>query len=295
MANEAFTKVPGVKFSTQDGVELIEVENPFAKALITTHGGSVLSFIPAGQQDLLWVSSQAVYDGSKAVRGGIPVCWPWFGKSAEEGLPAHGFVRNMTWQLDNVQQLDSGITCVGMSIASSEQTLQYWPHEFELYLCIEIGPKLILNLTTHNRNDHAIHITEALHTYFNVGNPESLQIDGLQLATHLDKLEIDAEPETQTKILDLAPPRDSVYLDQTGTVSILDKENSRKILIEKRNSHSSVVWNPGPETVKGFSDIDDDAWREFACVESGNVLDNAISVPAHSKHNLSVQYSIAKD
>ncbi|MDX1352191.1 MAG: D-hexose-6-phosphate mutarotase [Thiomicrorhabdus sp.] len=284
--------VEGVRFSTRDGVELIHIENQFAKATITTYGASVLSFIPHGQREVLWVSDTAVYDGSKPVRGGVPVCWPWFGAAKQTGLPAHGFVRNMVWQVDKVARLEDDEIRISLVCRSNDETLKIWPHEFELKLCVQVSSNLTLTLTTVNLSDEEVEITEAMHTYFSVANPVGLLIKGLEESTHLDKLTDNAPAETQKEAVVLNPPKDSVYLNQSGVVSIMDSDNSREIIIEKRNSQSSVVWNPGPEIVKDFADIDDQAWLEFACVESGNVLDNCVLVPARGEHLLSVKYSV---
>lgn len=289
--NPELLDAEGVELNQHHGIEVIDIENQFATAKITTHGASVLSFIPKGQHELLWVSDEAVYDGSKAVRGGIPVCWPWFGQARHSHLPAHGFVRNIVWQVDKIESFDAGETRVVLRCESNDETMAIWPHEFELTLCIEVGPTLILNLTTHNLSDTTLSLTEAFHTYFNV-DPQGLEIKGLVKSTHLDTLIEDAVAETQTEVLVLEPPRDSVYLNQPGNVFLIDVHNKRQIKIAKRNADSSVVWNPGAEIVKGFSDINDQAWSEFVCVESGNVLDNYITVLPQEKHVLSVQYSM---
>lgn len=295
MAQNAFEAMSGVTFLVRDGIDIIRVENQYASAEITTFGGSVLSYVPKGHQDLLWVSGSAVYDGSKPVRGGIPVCWPWFGKAETSGLPAHGFVRSMLWRLQQVDQSESGVVSVTLACESNAETKKYWPYAFKLLLNIQIGSALTLSLTTHNLNSEEMCITEALHTYFSVGNPEGLIVSGLEGAVHLDKLVDDAAPETQDDVVEVHPAKDSVYLDQVGKAVIEDKHNNRRIVIEKSESQSSVVWNPGPDIVQGFADIDNDAWLEFVCVESGNVLDNVVRIPAQSTHTLSVQYSILAD
>ncbi|QCU91016.1 D-hexose-6-phosphate mutarotase [Thiomicrorhabdus sediminis] len=284
-------EIEGVALNQEHGIEIIEIDNDFAKAVITTHGASVLSYAPHGQHELLWVSGEAVFDGSKPVRGGIPVCWPWFGQARDSSLPAHGFVRNMTWQLETVQTLDTGETRISLVCHSSEETLAIWPHKFSLMLTIEIGPTLILTLTTHNLSDQTLSITEAFHTYFNLA-PEGLEIRGIEGSTHLNKLVEDSSAELQARPLVLTPPRDSVFLNQTGNVFLVDNDNKRQIKIAKRNASSSVVWNPGADIVKGFADIHNDAWTQFVCVESGNVLDNFITVLPNEQHVLSVQYSM---
>ncbi|MDG6774310.1 D-hexose-6-phosphate mutarotase [Thiomicrorhabdus sp. ZW0627] len=284
--------VKGVTFSMRDHLMMIDVENEHAKVTITTHGASVLSYVPKGEhEDVLWVSPTAVFNGKKAVRGGIPICWPWFGKANSAGLPAHGFVRNMVWHLDHVANLPYGVTEVVLTCSDTEETRALWPHAFHLQLKIEVGEKLALTLTTTNPNDHDIEITEALHTYFNVADPRDMLITGLENTIHLDKLSEDVPPEIQAEPVVLNPPKDSVFLDHIGDAVIEDSGNHRRILIEKKNSSSSVVWNPGPEIVKGFDDIPDDGWLTFACVESGNVLDNQVVVPSEGKHSLTMMLS----
>ena len=284
----------GVTISLQESVGIIEVENTFATAKITTHGGCVLSFIPKSTpvtEDLLWVSPTAIYSGEKPIRGGIPICWPWFGAHpTEDDKPAHGFVRNAVWQLDDVATLASGTTEVTLSFKSTPVTWVIWPFNFHLELKIEVGEQLNLSLTTTNLSENEMILTEAFHTYFNIENANELNIVGLDNSRHLDKLTHAAE-ELHTGDLVLNPPMDSVYLDQTADVMIEDKGLNRQIKIAKQSSDSAVVWNPGPEIVKGFADIPDDQWPTFVCVEAGNIFDNAVKIPAGQKHKLTMQLS----
>ncbi len=282
----------GVTFSMQDNIMLIQVENDFASAALTTHGASILSFTPKGAQDLLWVSPAAVYNGAKPIRGGIPVCWPWFGGAKQSGLPAHGFVRNKVWHLDHVMNLDSGVTEVVLTTDADEDSLALWPHHFHLELRVEIGEKLAVSLTTHNTNEHDIEITEALHSYFSVSQATALNISGVEGSIEHDTL---CEPAAVAKCnesITLAPPMDSVFTDQHKDIIISDTQMSRNLLIEKHNAASTIVWNPGEEIVKGFADIDDQAWSDFVCVEAGNVFDNAVVIPAREKHTMSMMLSI---
>ncbi len=197
----------------------------------------------------------------------------------------------MIWQLEKIEQYDNGATGVTLVCESDSETKKIWPYEFKLSLNVQVGIYLTLNLTTQNLNDQDIEITEALHTYFSVDDPRGVVVQGLEGSIHIDKLE-DSAPEIQRETVEVYPAKDSVYLDQAGKALIEDKGNNRRMVIEKRNSRSSVVWNPGPEIVKGFTDIDDDAWLDFVCVETGNVLDDVVTVAANSEHTLSVQYLI---
>lgn len=292
MLQTELPKIEGVTLLQRDAVDIIHIETALAQAEISLHGATVLSFQPAHSQQLLWLSEQAVFDGKKAIRGGIPVCWPWFGKAQQAGLPAHGFVRNQTWSLETLEKTENGIIKLRLAIQDSAESLAIWHHKFKLTLDIEVGETLKLVLTTHNLNAETLSITEALHTYFNIANPETLQIEGLQLSTHIDTLYADRGREVQINKVALTPPRDSVYLEQLGPLVLEDEGHRRHIMIEKQNSRASIVWNPGPEIVKGFADIDNEAWREFACVESGNVWDEQVVIAPHETHSMSVEYSI---
>lgn len=286
----------GVRFYQQDQLVMIEVVNQAAKAVLTTHGGSVLSFTPLGEgtsrQDWLWVSESAVYHGKKPVRGGIPVCWPWFGAAEKEGLPAHGFVRNKVWEVASVTAVSPDETQIELRFAASFETLSLWPQMFELHLTVTVGETLTLALTTRNPTDKPFEITEALHSYFSVSNAPDIRVDGLQGSDCHDKL-THAEPVTQADVLAIAPPIDSVFLNQPGLVKIQDAGLGRCLCIEKQSAQSSVVWNPGPETVKGFADMNDQAWPDMLCVEAGNVLDNAVTVEPKAEHVLRMVISEA--
>lgn len=281
----------GVTFSTQDHLMMIQVENEYASATITTHGASVLSYTPKGGQDLLWVSSAAVYSGEKPVRGGIPVCWPWFGAAKQIGLPAHGFVRNKVWHLDHVANLESGVTEVVLTYQQNEESLAMWPHHFHLELRVEVGEKLAVSLKTVNKNDYDIEIAEALHTYFNVAEAEGLLISGVEGSIEHDTLQSPVKVDKQDKLVILMPPMDSVFTNQTNDLVIHDTKNGRNILIEKQRASSSIVWNPGSETIKGFSDMPDESWKSFICVEAGNVFEDAVIIPAGSSHTMSMMLS----
>ena len=274
----------GVTFSMQDHIMLINVENKFASAVITTHGASVLSYTPKDGKDLLWVSPTAIYSGEKPVRGGVPICWPWFGAGKQAGLPAHGFVRNAVWHLEHVTNMDSGVTEVVLTMDATEETLKIWPHNFHLELRIEVGQKLAMSLSTTNKNDYDIEITEALHTYFNVSESAGLLVSGVEGATEHNTLIKPPAVSVCEQAITLTPPMDSVFTNQTDDLVIHDVANGRNIKIEKQQAKSAIVWNPGPEIIKGFADVPEQSWTDFVCVEAGNVFENAITIPAGEKH-----------
>lgn len=285
-----------VRFSQQEELILIYVENPMASAVITTYGGQVLSYQPQGdtptRQEMLWVSPDAIFNGSKPVRGGIPVCWPWFGVSGQEGLPAHGFVRNRLWQVDAIESLADGGTEIILTCHHDKDTLALWPHEFELRLHIHVGQTLKLSLVTKNLSDAPMTLTEAFHTYFSVVDCQNTLIHGLDQTLHCDKL-THVPPQAQQGDVTLNPPMDSVFLNQSGPIHFMDEAHFRSIRIE-HSGQSAVVWNPGPEGVNAFSDIPNQVWPSFMCVETGHVLDNAITVLPGKTHRFETELSLEK-
>ena len=284
-----------VVFDRQEELSVITVENAFATAKITPYGAQVLSFVPKNAKgvDLLWLSPSAVFNGRQAVRGGIPICWPWFGKHATKSpLPAHGFVRNLLWQLDRVKTLDCGATELIFSIESCESTLEMWPYEFHLALVVTVAEALSLRLITTNLSQQEMHFTEALHSYFNVKNVSNVSVSGLEGSTEIDALNKMAR-NVQAGSLSLSPPIDSIFLNHSDRAIIEDQRLSRHIFIHKQSSSSTVVWNPGSEIVKGFSDIPEASWPDFLCVESGNVFENTVTLASGERHELLLTLSSA--
>ncbi|WP_319558312.1 D-hexose-6-phosphate mutarotase [Thiomicrorhabdus sp.] len=293
-------KVEGVRFVKRGDLTLIEVENAFAKALLTPFGASVLSYCPKTadgefDKDVLWVSPQAVYDGKAAIRGGIPICWPWFGGYKEdfhsevdvEQPPNHGFVRKTWWKTESIKQLGNGAVEIRFGLESNADTRAVWPHSFRLQLKVVIGPTLSLTLSTTNLNEYALSITEALHTYFAVADSRRIEVDGLQGAVCIDTLDNNSRSIQQGKLL---PPEsiDNVYLNVAGDISIKSLPDGPKLLLETVHAQSCVVWNPGSEIVKGFADIDNADWTDFICVETGNVWGDRVVIESGETHRSSL-------
>ena len=145
----------------QDELKIIRVIHEKASAAIALHGGHVISYKPHGQQDLIWMSEQAIYDGKAALRGGIPVCWPWFGRIA---APAHGFARSSQWKLIEHRENETGVI-VSLGLSTSEETLAVWPHQFEAVLNVEVGNELKVSLVMTNTDEADWRFSGALQLY----------------------------------------------------------------------------------------------------------------------------------
>ena len=170
------------------GLPMINVSNDHADAVISVYAGQVLSFTPKGAADVLFVSDKAYYAEGKAIKGGVPICWPWFGADPEgKGRPAHGFMRNRMWSEWETRDNADGSTTVILGVESSPETLAIWPHAFRLAMEITVGKTLQLALVTRNTGDAAFTITQAMHTYFAVGDIAQTTVTGLEGTQYLDK------------------------------------------------------------------------------------------------------------
>ncbi|GGB97153.1 D-hexose-6-phosphate mutarotase [Marinobacterium zhoushanense] len=269
-----------------------ELTAPAGQVVLCLQGAQVLSYIPTGQPDLLWISPNTQYIQGKAIRGGIPVCWPWFGDHPEDGnLPAHGFARNALWEIRSSFAADD-TTQIQLGLTESATTRQIWPTPFDLTLDIELGHTLKLTLTTRNTGPQSVMVTEALHSYFAVSSTDSIHIEGLSGCRYHDKLEAFAI-KPQREELTPTPPLDRVYDHSASGLKLLDYGLKRVIQIDKSASDSTIVWNPGTEVAGGIGDIGAEPSRRYICIESGNALGSAVSLPPGASHALVMELSSA--
>lgn len=286
---------PTTVFAGPGGLPMIEVRNPHATARISLHGAQVLSYRPQGGTDLLFVSEQAVFKSGKAIRGGVPVCWPWFGPDPQGlGRAAHGFARNRPWELRRCATLPGGATLVELGLTDSEQTRALWPHAFDLSLQITVGATLRLALTTRNRGDCAFEVTQALHSYFSVVDIARTRVTGLDGCRYRDKARGAGDGlRTQKGDLSVAAEVDRVYQDVPAELAIEDGAGQRRIRIASEGCRTAVVWNPWIEIAAGMTDLGADACQRFVCVETANTDDEVITLAPGSRHTLLADISLA--
>lgn len=288
---EPFTLPGRVRFYPGPGrLPQCELTAPGGQAVVSLQGAQVLSYVPHGRTDLLWISPNALYEPGKAVRGGIPVCWPWFGDHPEGGdRPAHGFARNSLWEVRAGFAADE-TTTLQLGLTDSATTEKLWPTPFDLTLDIELGQTLKLVLTTCNKGLHNVTITEAMHCYFAVGDVEKIRIEGLAGCRYEDKLE-DYAIKPQRGELIPTPPLDRVYGHAESGLKLIDPEQDRVIRIDKQAGDSTIVWNPGIEAAANLADMGADPSRHFICIEPGNARDRAITLIPEACHTLEVELS----
>ena len=268
----------------------IEIKNKSATALVSIYAAQVLSYQPiAATEDLLFLSDQSCYEPGKAIRGGIPICWPWFGPDPQdiEGM-SHGFVRNDFWTVVDVSAPSSFETKVTLKFTSSNLN---WPYDYALELEVSIGSELGLELLTRNLGDQAFTITQAFHSYFKVGNINQVQILGLEGSEYLDKCDEDSQ-KYQTEMLQIDAEVDRIYSGLENTLIIDDAALQRRIEIRSSSHKSTVVWNPWLIRSEKFEDLAPESYQSFLCLETGNIGSNEIELLPYSEYRFCSQFKI---
>ena len=273
---------------------VVEVRNQHASAKIGLQGAHILSWIPQGEEEVIWVSKDAKFAKGKSVRGGVPICWPWFGAhGTEDSFPAHGFARTVDWQVIKTEALDDGTTNIRFTTQALDENKSMWPADTQVEYRLNIGKKLEMELVTHNNGTAPITIGQALHTYFNVGDVSNVLLHGLDDTVYLDKLE-DFASKHQHGHVTIDKEVDRVYLNTSNDCVIEDKTLKRNIVIIKCGSNSTVVWNPWQKTANKMGDLGEDGYKKMLCVESCNAADDVVTIEAGKAHHLWVQYEVQK-
>jgi len=272
----------------------VEIHNQHASALICLQGAHLLSWIPAGEEDVIWLSESAKFAPGKSIRGGVPICWPWFGAHADNAdFPAHGFARTTDWQVVTTEALDDGNTRITFTTQPQPATEAMWPPATSVQYQMTVGKKLEMELITHNNGESAITIGQALHTYFKVGDISKVALYGLDDTHYLDKLE-GFKKKFQHGPVIIDAEVDRVYLDTASDCVIEDRDLQRNIIIIKCGSHSTVVWNPWQETADRMGDLGHNGYQQMLCVESSNAADDVVTIAPGKAHQLWVQYEVQK-
>ncbi|MEE9345113.1 MAG: D-hexose-6-phosphate mutarotase [Methylococcales bacterium] len=289
--------IPGqLKFTQRsNGFVLIEIENNFAQATISTYGGQVLSFKPVKESDdLLFVSKLARFEPGKAIRGGIPICWPWFGPDPQSNDgPAHGLVRTRQWKICHAALASDGAIKVILSIHDSAETRKIWSHSFELSIIITIRESLTMELITRNTASTPFTVTQALHAYFKIEDCQRVQISGLENTTYLDKTDA-GKQKSQHGPVTISQEVDRIYTSARSDLVLEDAALSRNIRIHSKNSQTTIVWNPWKKKAAAMSDLDDNEFNTMLCLETANAGADSIIVSGNSEYSLEAQYQIVR-
>lgn len=270
----------------QGGLTKAVIANQYADAEIYLHGAHITHFQPQNQEPLLWMSGQAHYQADAALRGGIPVIWPWFGAHPTDAdKPSHGFARVMDWSVTKTSTTESGETVITLCLVDSETTKAIWDYAFALSLTVNVGETMQVALTTTNMGPQPFEAGAALHTYFNIGHIERIYISGLDGRDYLDKV-TGFDRKHQDGPIHIASEVDRVYLDTDDEVVIHDEVLKREIRIGKAGSRSTVVWNPWRERSVQIGDFPDDGYETMVCVETANAATDIRTIAPGASHTL---------
>jgi len=274
------------------GLAVAVVSNSHARAMIALQGAHVMTWTPHGQQPVIWLSRAAAFVPGKSIRGGVPICWPWFGPHASDPkLPGHGFARTVPWEVTRTGSLADDRTTLVLRLAETEVTRKQWPHATPVEVRITVGAALEIELVTRNDTSTPVTMGDALHTYFEVSDVRQVKIHGLGACPYLDKVDGGQRKQQQGPVT-IASEVDRIYLDSTSDCLIEDPRWRRRIRISKRGSRSTVVWNPWIEKAAKMGDFGMHGFLNMVCVESANAADDVVSIPAGGEHRLWVRYAL---
>jgi len=268
----------------EEDLVFITVSNKYADADICLYGAHVTSFRPQNNLDFLWLSPESNYEVGKAIRGGIPVCFPWFGPhQSNPEMPQHGFGRLMYWEVVHTDTNPAGETIIKLQLNSSDETKVYWPHDFCAEMTFVVGQKLGISLKVTNSSSNSFEYSSALHSYFNLSLIGNLSIEGLQGTKYHNQL-IPGDSIQEEEKLEISEAVTRHYYDTEAPVILVDSIYRRRIRIDKTGSKVTTVWNPWEETCAQIADLEDDAYETFVCIETVNAFEDCISLSPGQSH-----------
>ena len=271
---------------------VIYIENTLASAEIALHGAHVMRYQPANEKPVLWLSDTAVYRAGKAIRGGIPVCWPWFSAHPDDGsLPAHGVARSRFWTLEAIETLASGETHITLALLDSPETLTQWPYAFRFVLTVTVGRELTVALTATNTSNTACTCSGALHSYFAIADITQARLSGLDGVEYIDQL-LEGRRLLQRGDIVIDEEFDAIYQDTQDDVVIIDQAGERDIRVSRAGSRSVVIWNPWIKKSSGMADFHKEGYQQMVCVEAANAGDDTVLLEPGESHTLSTTIAV---
>lgn len=268
--------------SLGDGFAYIDIKNEVAEAKVALQGAHLFHYKKINNKPILWLSEVSDFKLGKAIRGGVPICWPWFGFNKNDAsLPQHGFARTSMWELVSIaEEFDS--TTLVLRLQDSKETLEMWDYKFELELKIVICDTLTLELKTTNKDSKDFTLTQALHTYFSISHISNVLVKGLDKKPYLDALTW--QNMVQEGDIRFDGEVDRVYQNVDDKITLVDID--REITIKNEGSSSVVVWNPWIEKTLRMSAMREDAYTTMLCIESANAFDDARVLGSNESHTL---------
>jgi glucose-6-phosphate 1-epimerase len=286
-------ELPGVELLRVHGLPAVRAESRSGSGLVYLQGAQLAAWQPTGQDPVIWMSENAVYAAGKALRGGVPICFPWFGAHPEHPeFPAHGFARTRDFEYRGARRDATARIELEFVLDSDDQTRAWFPYAFTARLRVAFGQSLELEFSVTNRDAQPFSFEEALHSYFDVTDVTRASVRGLEGARYVDKVREQAVFTEGPGELRFVAETDRVY-ESAATCTIDDHAAKRRIVVEKANSAATVVWNPWRERAAQMSDLGSLGWQGMLCVESANVGKSRVTLAAGESHELRVALSVS--
>jgi glucose-6-phosphate 1-epimerase len=280
------------------GGPVVTLAGAAGTAVVALQGAQLLSWTPTGHDPVIWLSPVERLGTAKPVRGGTPVCWPWFADHPSDPTkPAHGFVRTRLWSIEAAGTTDHGAwVTLGVQTTAADQAL--WPHRASAQLRIALSQQLDLALSTTNTGTAPLPLSQALHTYFSIGDIADIDVSGFDGEVYQDKLD-GGRRITQAGPITFPGEVDRIYDDHapatlTSAAAINDRGLQRRITVSQSGSRSAVVWNPGPAKASRLADMGPEGWRRFVCVETTNAGSDVRELRAGETHVLGATYAVTR-
>ena len=267
------------------GLDRLVLSASDGEAIVYLQGAHVAHFKPKGEKPVLWMSAESRFEPGKPLRGGVPICFPWFGpKAGAPDAPLHGFARILPWSVAAVAREEDGGLRATLDLTAEAAARGGFPHELALSLTVRVGRALRLDLAVRNTDAAARAFEAALHSYFAVSDVQHARIRGLEGVAYVDKTAgMVLKPGAREPIA-IAAETDRVYLGATGTVTIEDPGWRRRVVVSKSGSSTTVVWNPWVAKAKAMPDFGDEEWPGMVCVETANAMDDAVTLAPGATH-----------
>jgi glucose-6-phosphate 1-epimerase len=290
--NEHFA-IPGVLafHATPSGLVFAEITTQHAKATVYLQGAHLASWQPVGQQPVLFLSRRSELVPGKAIRGGVPIAFPWFAARHDgKAGPSHGFARTQDWTLAFAALAGDDLHLT-FTLGPTELSRSLGYDHFHLVYQLAIGRTLTMQLTVGNDADAPLIFEEALHTYYSVVDIHEVSVTGLEGTSYLDKMD-DMREKVQHGAVTITEPTDRVYLNTAAACVLHDKAGRRRITVAKTNSNTTVVWNPWESGALKLPDLDPSEWHEFLAIESVNAAANAVTLAPRAAHTMQARVSV---
>jgi D-hexose-6-phosphate mutarotase len=290
--NARWGRAPGVHFEERYGGAVAVLWAAGSTAIVALQGAQVLSWRRAAHaDDVLWLSPVAKLGTGKAVRGGIPVCWPWFGSHPSDATkPAHGFVRAAAWRVAGSAASESRARLV-MALDTDGIDPALWPQKARAEIEITVGETLTVSLSTDNLGTAPFALTEALHTYLRVGDIGKVSVSGLGGQSYIDQLDANAR-RAQGGAIEFRGEVDRIYQETIDDVVVADVSLGREICVSKSGSYSTVVWNPWSEKAEHLGDMGPEGYRQMLCIETANAGDDVVTLASRARHRIKTELSV---